>query len=458
VRKVDAATGKLLWDDSVAALLTDPGATPLSGYASRTTPVVVGNLVIFGTMRQVPEIITSPAVGAFLVAVDKGTGAFQWKIPLHGGNPAAIITGSPVVDGNMLYIGVSSLEEVFAGLSPGYSCCSFRGSVAAVNVSKASIVWQTPTISDAVYYAPPGGLGSDGGSGDGGASALSGYAGNAVWSSTPVIDRKLGQIYVTTGQNYKVPDGAQEKIDGNRYDAIMALDLSTGAVKWSQSFGDGTDIWTFGSMSGPDADFGAGANLFTAVINGTSTDLVGAGQKNGVYWAVDARTGSTVWHTQVGPGGHLGGVHWGTATDGIRVYVGVNNESGTPFMLGGTGPSAGKMTKSGAWAALDPANGHILWQIADPAMSGPLNGATVNGPVTVVNGVLFGGSMDAKGTMFALDASTGNVLWSFKSGATVYGGPAVSNGVVYWGSGYPSARLQFGTLGVQELFAFQIAN
>jgi polyvinyl alcohol dehydrogenase (cytochrome) len=62
--------------------------------------------------------------------------------------------------------------------------------------------------------------------------------------------------------------------------------------------------------------------------------------------------------------------------------------------------------------------------------------------------------MDAAGTMFAFDGATGDVLWSFKSGATVYGSPAVVGGVVYWGAGYPS-RLGFGN-SIQKLYAFAV--
>ena len=88
-------------------------------------------------------------------------------------------------------------------------------------------------------------------------------------------------------------------------------------------------------------------------------------------------------------------------------------------------------------------------------MTAPLNGASVNGPLAVVNGVVFGGSMDADGMMYAFDATSGKVLWSFKSGGSVYGGPAIADGVVYWGCGYPVGRLGFGTTG-QALYAFAL--
>jgi len=466
ITKLDAATGQVVWTKNVGDLLAQTDAGPAftavlqsgdagpgsAGFLSRTTPLVTGGMVIFGTMRQSSALFSTLGPNAFLVAVDQSTGAVKWVTELDP-HPAAVITGSPVLEGGRLYIGVSSFEEVFPTGVPGYPCCSFRGSEVAVDVATGSVVWQTHTIADSLYYG-------DAGPGDAG---LSGYAGGAVWSSTPVVDRKRQQIYVTVGNDYNVAPGNPEAgaSEGNYIDAVMALDLATGSVKWARSVPEGgQDIWTFGAMIGQDSDFGCGANLFTASVGGTPRDLVGAGQKSGVYWAFDPDTGATVWSTQVGPGGHIGGIHWGTATDGIRIYVGVNNETGTPFTLGGHGPQAGKQSPTGAWGALDPATGDILWQVANPALPdggiGALALASVNGPVVVVNGVLFAGSMDLAGTMFAFDAATGDVLWSFESKATVYGSPAVVDGVVYWGAGYPS-RLGFGN-SIKKLYAFAVGE
>jgi polyvinyl alcohol dehydrogenase (cytochrome) len=440
LNRLDAGTGKVVWTKDVGQLaqFVDDQMMPVMGLISRTTPVVTGGAVIFGTQRDTPLVITDPRPNAFLVAVDQDTAALRWKTPLHEGHPAAVITGSPVLDGGRLYVGVSSLEEAFV-LQPGYACCSFRGSVAAVDAATGKLIWQTHTIEDKVYFEADG-------------KTPSGYAGASVWSSTPVIDRKRRSLYVTTGNNYAVPMGVMTLEDGNHLDAIMALDLDTGAIKWARTVVS-PDVWTFTDMAGPDDDFGCGANLFTATLGGKPRDLVGAGQKSGVYTALDADTGEVVWQTPVGPGGHLGGIHWGTAVDGQRIYVGVNDTSGTPYALGGKGPHAGETTTAGSWAALDPATGAILWQVANPATPAEVNGASVNGPVTVVSGVLLGGSMDTAGTMFALDASTGAVLWSFAAGGTVYSGPAVVGGVVYWGAGYSSSRLGFGTPAM-KLFAF----
>jgi polyvinyl alcohol dehydrogenase (cytochrome) len=438
--RLDAATGNVVWSKAVGDLATfvDSNQMPVAGLISRTTPIVTGGNVIVGTQRNAPVIVTDPRPNAFMIAVDQNTAALKWKTPLHEGNNAAVITGSPVLDGGRIYVGVSSLEEAFL-LLPSYSCCSFRGSVAALDAATGNLLWQTHTIEDAIFYQADG-------------KTHSGYAGAAVWSSTPVVDRKRKSLYVTTGNNYAVPKGVTSVDPKNHMDSVMALDLDTGAIKWARSIVD-LDVWTFADMNGPDADFGCGANLFTATIGGKPRDLVGAGQKSGVYTALDADTGAIVWQTNVGPGGHLGGIHWGTAVDGQRIYVGVNNENSISFTLGGKGAHAGESITVGAWAALDPATGAILWQVANPASPTVANGANVNGPVTVVGGVVFVGSMDPAGTMYALDASSGNVLWSFQAGGTVYGGPAVVGGVVYWGAGYGSSRLGFGTP-AKKLYAF----
>lgn len=443
IYRLDAATGTVVWAKSISDLvqLTDDAGNALQDIGSRTTPLVTGNVVVFGTMRQSGGIVTDPAPAAMLVAIDKDTAAVQWRTSLDEGHPAAVITSSPVLDGERIYVGVSSAEEGFPTQIEAYVCCSFRGSVAAVDLATGTVVWQTHTIRDDVYYE------SDG-------TTRSGYAGAAVWS-TPTIDRNRGQIYITTGDDYSVPASAASSgmvVDGNAVDSIVALDMETGAVRWARPLG-GLDVFNYAKLSGPDVDFGAGANLFSATIDGTPRDLVGAGQKSGVYWALDPDTGNVVWATTVGPGGHLGGIHWGTATDGQRIYVGVNDQLGTSYVLGGAGAHAGETTHVGGWAALDPTTGSILWQVANPAQSAPLQGASVNGPVTVANGVVFGGSMDGQGTMFALDATTGATLWSFASGGTVYGGPAVAGNLVVWGAGYPASRIGFGT-SAKKIYAF----
>ncbi len=455
--RIDGRTGHPVWSISVGALIgvpipdagapaPDAGSPPPDTPApvvARDTPVVTADSVIFGLVFG--GLFASQAV-PYVVAVDRFTGALKWSTQVDA-HPAAVVTSSPLLENGKLYVGVSSAEESFS-LIPNYPCCSFRGSVVSLDAATGKLLWKSYTIDDAAYFQ------SDG-------VTPSGFAGAAVWSS-PALDRRRHSLYVTTGNNYTTPEGVTTLPPGDRIESIIALDLDTGAVKWSQRMTEGdafviADLFLSPPAGGPDWDFGAGPNLFRTQIDGKPQDIVGAGQKSGIYWAVDADSGSVLWKTPVGPGGHLGGIHWGTAVDAQGVYVGVNDQTGTPYLLQGKGPQAGTTTSVGSWAALDPATGVVKWQVANASMTAPLGGASVNGPLSVANGVVFGGSMDAQGTMYAFDASTGAVLWSFASGATVYGGPAIgADGTVYWGNGYPnSARLLFGTPG-GKLYAFRV--
>jgi polyvinyl alcohol dehydrogenase (cytochrome) len=457
LNKVDARTGAGIWSVSISQLLGAGDAGLGAGdvppnYVSRGTPAISGDSVIIGVSRG---DLGTPQPQAIVLAVSRTTGALQWQTTVDS-HITAQVTSSPIVVGNRVYVGVASFEEFWAALpliapgAPNYPCCSFRGSVVALDANTGAQIWKTYTIEDSAYFQ------SDG-------MTPSGFAGAAVWAA-PTVDLVRGALYVTTGNNYSAPDGTTALPAGDHVESIMSLDMKTGAIRWSQRMTMG-DVWNLyyylvdgPTSGGPDYDFGSSANLFSAKIHGVRQDVVGAGQKSGVYWALDPDTGNVLWNTAVGPGGHLGGIHWGTAVDGQRIYTGVNNEFGSqnPYVLGGSGSQAGQSTTVGSWAALDPATGAIQWQVANPAMSAPINGSSVNGPVSTVNGVVFGGSMDTQGTMFAFDAATGNVLWSFQSGATVYGGPAIADGVVYWGNGYPSQRLRFGTPG-GTLYAFAVA-
>jgi polyvinyl alcohol dehydrogenase (cytochrome) len=133
----------------------------------------------------------------------------------------------------------------------------------------------------------------------------------------------------------------------------------------------------------------------------------------------------------VGPGGLGGGVEFGTATDDDRIYVAEGNSERNPFTLQGTGPFAGLMVTSGFWSALNPVTGAILWQTPDP------QGTKNPGFLTAANGVLYAGSAAGSGgNMYALDAQTGGVLWSFASGGSVFSAPAVVHAMLFWGSGY----------------------
>jgi polyvinyl alcohol dehydrogenase (cytochrome) len=438
---VNALNGKLIWGRK----LSDYGLP--ANTRSRTSPAVVDGVIYIGTQE-----------GAYLLAINAATGSLIWKTQLESpeNDPYAINTTSPAVINGTVYTGVASLAEGGTVYGIDISSTTPRGSIVAVNAATGAIQWRT-------YTVPVG------------------YSGGGVWGSNPVIDVNRNTVFVGTGNNYAPPQDNAESSNpsltygnciraggtaascnspNNFVDAILALDMTNGAVKWAKPLvtwnqsgvTDGSDDWNvdcfYGfpqcpSNPGPDYDFGSAPNLISYQTSNGPKTILGAGQKSGIYYALDPDTGNELWHTQVGPGSALGGMEWGSATDGKRIYVAIANFYGLPSPEGGN---------AGSWAALDPETGDILWQTADP------NGDIDTGPVTVANGVVFAGSMAGSATapnMFALDARNGNILWSYAAGSSVNAGATIVKGKVYWGSGF--ARLGIpGQTGNNQFYAFSI--
>ena len=431
---VKAATGAVVWSHTVASY------TGIAGDVSRTTPAVDGNELITGD----GWVQNSVFGGAHVFAVNRITGKLLWDTPVDSFS-GSIITGSPVVYNGVAYVGISSKEESMSA-EPGYQCCVFRGAVVALNDATGKILWK-------MYTVPSNNNGSD-------VNQPGYYSGGPVWGSSPAVNPQLGLLYVGTGNDYSAPagvcqspgqTGCTEPDPADYFDSILALKLSTGAIAWSDRAID-ADVFSGGYPDGPDYDFGTGPNLFTTAnpATGAPEQLVGIGAKSGVYWAVNAATGKVVWNTQVGPGGLDGGIEWGSATDGQRIYVAESGSDGIAYTLGGSGPYAGQTVTGGSWAALNPATGKVLWQTPDP------QGATDPGFMTTANGVVYAGSdADTGNDMYALSAATGKILWQFNSGGPVESGAAIVHGSVYWGSGYPPFVCSSGTCGANDkLYAF----
>ena len=437
LNKLDAATGQVIWSHPISDY------NGVTGSVSRAAPAVVGNTVYLGDQN-----------GGHLFAVNATTGAPIWRTrldttPIGHDHPLAILTAGPLVVNGVIYQGVSSAEEGQAA-DPTYPCCTFRGSVVAVRAATGEILWKTYTVPD------NGGV-------------LGGYSGGAVWSTTPAYDTASNTLFVTTGNNYTVPQSVKDcqaaggtpstcLAPNDHIDAIIALNASTGAIKWATGV-QGFDDWNVAcipgfppnncpSNPGPDYDFGSGPNLFTIKkATGQRQLAVGAGQKSGQYWALDAATGQILWSAAPGPGSTLGGIQWGPATDGKRIYVAEANFDGIPYTI----PS-GQTITSGSWAALDPATGKILWQVPDPSHNA-FGGGNALGPVSVANGVLYVPSMS--GDYYALDAANGKTIWNFHPGGAAISGASVVNVVVYWGDGYTRLGIP-GWTGSTTFYAFSL--
>ncbi len=76
------------------------------------------------------------------------------------------------------------------------------------------------------------------------------------------------------------------------------------------------------------------------------SDLIGIGQKSGIYWALNPDTGTVVWQTQVGPGSGFGGIEWGTAYDGTSICVPISNWEYLGYSL----QPGGAKVNGGSWA------------------------------------------------------------------------------------------------------------
>jgi polyvinyl alcohol dehydrogenase (cytochrome) len=420
--RIDAATGEILSEFDLAKLLDSPGATGAKSVAVTATSLVFG-------LRN----------GPIVVAIDKATGALLWKTTVddfHG----AVITQTPIVVDGRVYIGVSGLGEEVAATTPPYQCCGFRGSVLALDAATGKILWKR-------YTVPPG------------------FAGGSVWSSAPLFDQKRHSLYVTTGNAFRAPPDVQSCIEahlGDRqglvacypkdvwYDSILALNPDDGTIKWGFR-AENADIFTGACIvriggycgGGEDFDFGNGALQWRK--NGR--DFVGAGQKSGIFWALDAETGKLAWNRRLGPGGPNGGMEYGSAVDGTRVYAAEGNTKQVAHDPGAYTLPSGQTIKYGSYAALDTSTGKILWQVADPAgikhpgndqpctPTGPREncvGAFTKGAVSVFNGVLYGCSLAPTGALYGLDAATGKFLWTFEAGMSCDTKPVVSDHALYW--------------------------
>jgi polyvinyl alcohol dehydrogenase (cytochrome) len=422
--KLDAETGKVLWSHDISEY------NGIEDSISRTSPALAHGLVLVADLN------------GNMMGIDAATGNLRWLTELDP-NPNTIVTTSPVVHGNTLFIATSSSGGGDARLI-------FRGSMIALDIRTGRIIWKTFVLPD--NGGVPGG-----------------FAGGA-FVNPPAIDVRNGLVFGAAGQLYAqpasvtaclaaAPGGWSEScFPANAYfNSVIAFDLRTGTPRWSFR-GAGPQARLLGCGPTPPAwcppwennfntwDFaGSGVNVFPARIGRHWRMIAGIGQKSGVYWALDAATGELVWSTLVGHGDDPGGIQWGTAFDGRYIYAAIGHVSNlTPY----TSPS-GEIITGGSWAALHPSTGRIVWQTADP------QGAADLGALTVANGVLYAGSMAHTGDqMYALDTWNGDILWKFPAGGSVVAGPAVVDGTAYWGSGY--ART--GGVGNNQFYAFSIGG
>ncbi len=361
-------------------------------------------------------------------AIDPQTGTERWVI-LADDHPHVRITGTPVYHDNQLYVPISSLEEI-AGSMPDYPCCTFRGGLMKVDAANGASIWKTYTIAEEPTKRGKNAVGTQ----------LWAPSGGAVWTA-PTLDPEHNLVYIVTGDSYSDPAAPES-------DAVMALTMDTGEIKWIRQTLSG-DAFTIACTDpspesqvacpqshGPDYDFGSSPVLVTLA---DGQRLLLAGQKSGWLYAIDPATGEITWQTEVGDGGIVGGIEWGFAVDADKAYVAIAEAWEKDAEKAGGIRSINIKDGSTAWD-VGPATGTCAGR--ERCNTGQL--AAVSG----IPGAVFSGSLDGHLRAYATD--TGEVLWDFDTrrnyttvngtsatGGSINGpGPAIANGHVYVVSGY----------------------
>jgi polyvinyl alcohol dehydrogenase (cytochrome) len=357
-------------------------------------------------------------------AVDATTGQQLWvrKVDDH---PGATMTGAPTLFEGRLYVPMAGIGEEGQGGRPTYECCTFRGSVTALDPGTGAVVWKTYSIAEEPKPRAKNKQGVQ----------TWGPAGGGIWGA-PTVDARRRTIYIATGNGYADPPQRTT-------DAVIALDMITGKIKWV--YQATVDVWMMGcrpenpdnpncpEKQGPDFDFSA-SPILTRTPSGR--DLIVIPQKSGIAYALDPdKEGALVWQYRFGQGSGFGG-QWGAAVDEQQAYFGVGD-----FFS----PQPGGMH------AVKLETGERVWSLPPPQKlcgTDQRCNASQGGAVSVIPGAVFSGSND--GGIRAYSAKDGSILWQFdtnrdfltvngvraKGGAIDGPGPVVAGGMLYVNSGY----------------------
>ncbi len=404
VYALNAATGCVYWSfQAEAQVRTAIAISPVSGRAGAKYAAIFGD-------RK-----------GNTYGVDAHNGELLWKF-----NPEprvlSHVTGSPIVYDGRVYVGIAGSEEVASG-DPHYPCCTYRGSLSAIDASTGKLIWKSYTIPEEPKPTKKNSLGTQ----------LWAPAGASIWSA-PTIDTKSKAIYVSTGNAFTEPAAKTS-------DAIVAFDLATGKMLWSYQGvendaspqgcgGRGPKGEQCPENPGPDWDF-ANSPILKTLANGKR--VVVAAHKGGAAVAVDPdNKGALLWKADLTDGARAGAggqIMWGGAADDQNVYY--------PL-------------QTGAVAALKLTDGTQAW-ITHIEPAAVENGRPRRGLVAALSmlpGVVFAGGWD--GVLHALSTADGKELWQYatahdymtvngvpaKGGSLGDPGPAIVGGMLYVGSGY----------------------
>ncbi len=361
------------------------------------------------------DVIKAPSAAffgddhGFVYAVDAQKGTLLWRtqVDLH---PLARIVGAPTLYNDRLYVAVSSTEDI-AAANPLYSCCTFRGSVVALDIANGRTLWKSYTVLEEPVPTRRSSAGIQ----------EFGPAGAAVVSS-PTIDVKRNVVYVASL-------GSANGIEQALTDAVIAFDLADGKLRWVKQLALPEALSTSGFTSSP---------VLRTLASGN--EILLAGQKSGMVYGLDPDHGGDIlWQAKAAAEGAAGGVAWALAADHRNLYVALSGLLAQPA------------NGSGSLTALDMKTGMLRWHTAAPSPAcswGDRNCSHAQAQaVTVMPGSVFSGSMD--GHLRAYSTINGKILWDFDTardyqtqngvkasgGPLDHGGATIVNGTVFINSG-----------------------
>lgn len=358
---------------------------------NKSTPLIGTNAIRSSSVYYLPATLFKPAMvfaGDFygnMYGVNAKTGAQVWKAFMGENTAQNFITGSPQVHNGTMFVPVATKEVITTVLDILGTCCKSHGLLQAIDPYTGKIKWTYQTAPKAAYNANTGTYAPNG---------------MSIWG-TPLIDSANGSVIVGTGQNLSLPAT-------NNSDSLIALNISTGAVKWIFQSTQG-DAWNAACQApagldshcsrpeGNDFDFGA-PPILTSQPNGTMVIIAGA--KNGVVYSINPKTGTVNWTKRLGAGGSLGGIHWGMAVDSKRIYAAVTDiwvnkleRLALTDLANVTATSAANMgAVPGATPglyALDLANGNVVWEKhLTHTYQGAVYASLFSAALTITNDVL----------------------------------------------------------------------
>jgi polyvinyl alcohol dehydrogenase (cytochrome) len=357
---------------------------------------------------------------ANVYALDAHTGKKIWQSHVEE-NYATRVTAAPALYKGRLYVPISAWEG-FQARVLDFPCCTAVGSVSALDANTGKRIWKTYTIAERPHPTHKNSRGVQ----------QWAPAGVPIWN-TPTVDPQHNAVYVGTGDASTYPAPATS-------DAILALDLKTGKILWSQQIykDDSFIVGCTGDartencpkVVGPDWDIPMSPMLKT-LANGRTVMVFGT--KPGDLLALDpAKQGETIWRVSAvnstpvsRPGAANRGPLWGGALDDQNAYFGLS---------------------AGGVIAVRLTDGQRAWYT--PLNSTAQKRVLHSAAATVIPGVVFVGGSD--GRLWALSTSDGSSLWSFETahsfdtvnrvpahgGSISAPGPTVAGGMLFVGSGY----------------------